>query len=246
LRDVLRVRRNETWYNYNRDDPKVFWADACETIISGLHLRGAHEKLGGILKRVAHRLQVPIVRRQQAVIRASGRVEAQLRDCGHILFLCYGNINRSALAEQHLKGLVAPDMQIFSCGFHMEDRRPLDPMMRKLAKESGILFGPWSSRTINQQLVSEAGLIFAMETAHLVRLFAEYPESRGRAFLLSCVTRPDTIPLEISDPYGGNAEAYRRCIRQITYATALISKIVRASHKVEFDSRLDRAGAASS
>lgn len=223
LRDVLCVTRGDVWYNRNPGDPKVFWADGWETIISQLHWR---ERSRGILRRFVGRLKRPILRHQQAAIRASGSLENLLKGCGHILFLCYGNINRSALAEQHLKGLVGPDVQVFSCGFHRTDRRPLDPMMRSLGNEYGISFGVWSSRTINRQLVSEADLIFAMETAHLVRLFAEYPESRGRAFLLSCVTRPNTIPLEIRDPHGGNPDAYRRCIREITYATTSISKTV--------------------
>jgi protein-tyrosine-phosphatase len=63
-----------------------------------------------------------------------------------------------------------------------------------------------------------------MEARHLVRLSSEYPDSRGRAFLLSCVSKPGTIPLEIRDPAGRAPEAYRQCIQEITKATASIAE----------------------
>jgi len=241
LQDVLRIRGNDAWYNRNKYDRKVFWADTFETIISQVRLFRGHKRSGGIVRRVVDRLRRPVVRYQQAAIRANGRVPSLLNTCRHILFLCYGNINRSALAEQYLRQLVGQKVKVSSCGFHGTDHRPLDATMRTLANEAGIYFGSWSSRTINRKMVSEADLIFAMETAHLVRLFSEYPESRGRAFLLSCVTRPNTIPLEIRDPFGGQPETYRRCIREVTYATTTISEILKRSRRNDqFEDRLDR------
>src|SRR5262249_28537008 len=146
----------------------------------------------------------------------------------HILFLCYGNINRSALAERHLKQLLPSDLQVSSCGFHAPDRRAADPLMCSLAREYGISLGAWSSRTINRELVMEADLIFAMEVKYLMRLFSEYPETRGRAFLLSCVTEPSTIPLEIQDPSGGTPKIYERCIREVMQATTAIAERTKA------------------
>src|SRR5207249_3004902 len=100
VRDVLRVRGSDAWYNRNKYDRKVFWADTCETIISQVRLFRRYKALRGIVRRVVERLRRPVVRYQQAAIRASGRVPTLLNSCRHILFLCYGNINRSALAEQ--------------------------------------------------------------------------------------------------------------------------------------------------
>jgi len=36
LTDVLRVRREDTWYNWRREDPKVFFADSFNTIMSNV------------------------------------------------------------------------------------------------------------------------------------------------------------------------------------------------------------------
>jgi protein-tyrosine-phosphatase len=93
-----------------------------------------------------------------------------------------------------------------------------------MAETSGIPFDEWSSRTISHELVANADLIFAMEAAHLVRLRSEYPEARGRSFLLSCVTEPKTIPLEIRDPHKRSPAIYQRCIQEVTYATTVIAE----------------------
>jgi protein-tyrosine-phosphatase len=228
LREVMRLGGNESWYNYNKQDQKVFWAETWQTVAQYLHPRPRKaRKKARLIFRVFNRLQGYIVRRRQEVIRARGEVPRLLSECKVVLFLCYGNINRSALAEQHLKQLLGPEAQVLSCGFHTPDCRPLDPKMRSLSGEFGIFFESWSSRTINRKLIARADFIFAMESAHLVRLFSEYPETRGRAFLLSTVTKPGTIPLEVRDPFRGTSEAYRRCIQEVTYATTIMSEALK-------------------
>jgi protein-tyrosine-phosphatase len=170
---------------------------------------------------------------EQRAIRARGELRERLARCNHVLFLCYGNINRSALAEQHLRQLAVPRLTISSCGFHVPDGRPLDPTMRALAKEASVDFPAWSSRTVSRELVASADLILAMEAGHLTRLRAEYPEVEGRAFLLSCVTSPGTIPLEIRDPFGGPPDVYQQCIAQVTSATAAIAEIKARTRRPE-------------
>jgi protein-tyrosine-phosphatase len=73
-------------------------------------------------------------------------------------------------------------------------------------------------------MVASADLILAMEASHLVRLREEYPEARSRSFLLSCVTKPGTLPLEIKDPYGRDHGAYLRCIHEIVFAVTAMSR----------------------
>jgi protein-tyrosine-phosphatase/predicted ATP-grasp superfamily ATP-dependent carboligase len=226
VRDVIRVGRDDRWYNFNPRDRKVFWADVRQTLASQF-LPVRRRRTRSLASRVANRAKILAARYEQAGVRARGDVRNLLEGAGRVLFVCYGNINRSALAEQHLRQLLGPRVQISSCGFHTPDGRPLDPAMRSLAETSGIPFDAWSSRTISHELVANADLIFAMEAAHLVRLRSEYPEARGRSFLLSCVTEPKTIPLEIRDPHKRSPAVYQRCIREITFATTAISNQLR-------------------
>jgi len=223
-REVLRIDRRDAWYNYNPDDWKVFWADTWQTLLSPIRKLRLCQTSRDVLTRILNRVRLPWVRHQQAQIRKRGDVLKLLTRNSRILFICYGNINRSALAEQHLKSLMAREVHVASCGFHTRDRRPIDPSMALLAQDVGVNFAGWSSRRINHDLISQADVIFTMETAHLIRLLSNYPQARGRAFLLSCVTKSGTTPLEIKDPFGGRPEDYRRCIKEITFATLAISE----------------------
>ena len=101
-RQVLGIHAGEHWYNYNPEDSKVFWAEASQALAS--YLRPTNN--AGIATRVWGRLKRPLVRYNQIRIRANRQVIDLLKQSRHVLFLCYGNINRSALAEQHLRQLV--------------------------------------------------------------------------------------------------------------------------------------------
>ncbi len=224
LLDVLRIRAGERWYNDNPADRALFWVDAWRTITTALPGSGAAPRLLG---RLFQRAQRPFVRRRQAALRARGAVVPGLHKGTKVLFLCYGNINRSALAEQYLRRLLGDDVSVSSCGFHGIEGRPLDPNMQRVAGECGVTLEPWSSKAISRRLVAAADIILAMEAAHLVRLREEYPEVQGRSFLLSCVTRPGTIPLEVEDPYGKPDLAYKRCLEEIVLATTAVAERLR-------------------
>jgi protein-tyrosine-phosphatase/predicted ATP-grasp superfamily ATP-dependent carboligase len=222
LRDVIRRSATERWYNYNPNDPRVFWADTWQTVKVQLFRSRSKHHPRGLTQRVFDRVKTSITYYQQQHIRARQDVQGLLNPSTRILFVCYGNINRSALAEQYLKQLLGSEAPVSSCGFHVPDGRPLDPTMRSLADAAGIRFGDWSSQTVSRKIVDDADIVFAMEARHIVRLVRAYPQARGRTFLLSCVTKPGTIPLEIEDPFGADAGIYNRCIQHITFATKII------------------------
>jgi protein-tyrosine-phosphatase len=238
LLQVFRLHRGDNWYNDNEADPALFWADAWRTVMSAIWpaMTKAPRRLFGRLYR---RSKLPIVRYQQWTLRARGGVSHLLGKGTRVLFLCYGNINRSALAEQYLKTLLKSDRLVSSCGFHGADGRPLDPTMTQTASECGILLEPWSSKTISRRMVAGAGLIFAMEAQHLIRLRTEYPEARSRSFLLSCVTKPGTIPLEIEDPYGRDRDAYFRCVHEIVFAVTAMSERMGSGPQADAGLRYD-------
>jgi predicted ATP-grasp superfamily ATP-dependent carboligase/protein-tyrosine-phosphatase len=162
---------------------------------------------------------------QQRIAQRTGRARSRVESAGEILFVCYGNINRSILAERHLasalKG-VASTIEIRSAGFHQEEGRPADPAMIREAAHSGLSLDGASSRVLDARIVDRADVIFAMEVKHLLRLHDEYPSTRRKAFLLSTVSAGD-VPLEISDPYGRSEAEYARCFREVTACTRAIA-----------------------
>lgn len=66
-----------------------------------------------------------------------------------------------------------------------------------------------------------------MEAKHLVRLYAEYPAARSRAFLLSCVTPPGTTALEIRDPFGKAQTDYERFLLEVFMATSSLCEMLK-------------------
>lgn len=174
------------------------------------------------------------IERAERKLRARGTlIHQRIPSAGSILFVCYGNINRSMLAEHHLKSLLArgTGVEIRSAGFHEEDRRPPDPSMVREAARHGLSYGEARSRRLDDPMIERADLILAMEVKHLVRLHDEFRASRGKAFLLSSVAGPADVGIEIADPYGGDETAFARCFREVTTCTRSIARAIDAGDR---------------
>lgn len=154
----------------------------------------------------------------------SGEVARRLASARQLLFICHGNINRSILAERYfLTQATGMPIACSSAGFHDETGRPADPAMIEAARQRGIDLSGASSRRINNNLISEADLIFVMEQRHYQRIAADYPEAIGRTFLLD----PQG---EIDDPYGKSPEAYAKCLTEVTCCVDRLAQLIGASN----------------
>ncbi len=140
----------------------------------------------------------------------NGEVARRLRAAHQILFLCYGNINRSALAERCFQARY-PGMAIacVSAGFHAEAGRPADPVMIEVAEKLGITLGDWHSHRLNKDMMEHSDIIFVMERQHYQRIANSYPAALPRTFLLD--PRGD-----IDDPYGKSPEIYADCAQKVS------------------------------
>ena len=141
---------------------------------------------------------------------ANGEVTNRLHEARQILFLCYGNINRSALAERCFKvrhsGIA---IACISAGFHETAGRPADPAMVKVAGKLGINLGGWLSHSLNKDMMDHSDIIFVMERQHYQRIANSYPTALQRTFLLD--PRGD-----IDDPYGKSPETYVDCAQKVS------------------------------
>jgi len=139
-----------------------------------------------------------------------------LNKTNNILFLCYGNINRSAAAESLcLQRNHSLAFNIQSAGFHSIDKRSADPAMVNIALQNNINMKNCSSSTVNTQMLDTANIIFVMEIEHLLRLEKEYPQYLHKVYLLGSLDPNPQTPLEITDPYGGSLDTYKTCFNQI-------------------------------
>ena len=162
--------------------------------------------------------------RKHRKIRKTGSLLRRLRDSKSVLFVCYGNINRSCVAHHYFakndpsRGKVS----VASAGFHQEAGREVDPVMKKIASSSSVSLEHASSRFIDQAMVDAADTILVMEVRHLIRIRTDFPGARSKSFLLAAAVQDTSFPLEIGDPYGQPYAEYERCFVQVTRAVDAI------------------------
>lgn len=142
-----------------------------------------------------------------------GVVHRATRDARRFLFVCYGNINRSPLAECLFRSLV-PDKRIGanSAGFHVEENRAADPIMIEVASARGIDLKNWSSRCLTSEMIDESDIVFVMELEHYVKICKLFPQACGKTYILSAGSN---VRPEIRDPYGRSRASYEECASHI-------------------------------
>jgi len=156
-----------------------------------------------------------------------GTVGRQLADARRLLFICYGNINRSALADL----LVRPYAEdsgytVVSAGFHAEGARDMDPVMRSLLEAEGLSAEGFSSTALTQDMLAGSDLVFVMEQRHYDRIVAMDPRAAERTFLLGAHENTEGWPAEIPDPYGCPRDQYMACYRRIAGAVDRLKSLM--------------------
>lgn len=117
-------------------------------------------------------------------------------DLRSVLFVCYGNICRSAFAgaywNQHGSLPAAR-----SVGFHGEGNRRTPPRISRLAKEFGVDLTGHRSSVVNLEAVEHATAIFVMDGQNTEDLLKAFPQARPKTWLLGSFGGVRAI----SDPY---------------------------------------------
>jgi len=164
-------------------------------------------------------------RRHQLSAWQNGLVANHLKQGNQVLFVCYGNINRSSLAERYFSK-IAPNtaLKVLSAGFHDEAGRPADPVMKEVAGEAGIDLKAWSSRQLNAEMLAQSSVVFVMELKHLQRIQQEFPQAAAKTFLLNAGARVDK-QIEIPDPYGKERVIYQKVCSQVMRCVELVAKL---------------------
>ena len=120
----------------------------------------------------------------------------------HVLFVCTGNICRSAFAEEAARSLF--DKSVFefsSAGTHAVSGAPATDSMVKAAAELDVDVSGHSATSLLE--CDKPDLVFGMEQHHLVAARNQFPDlDVSRIRLLD-------HPSAISDPYGLDLQTYR-------------------------------------
>ena len=90
-----------------------------------------------------------------------------------ILFVCHGNVNRSAAAEIIAK-VEYPDWEVKSCGLKTKDGKITAKKMRDVLNDAGYKTEGIRSTVITKELVDWADKIFYMDDANEKRFVEQF------------------------------------------------------------------------
>jgi protein-tyrosine-phosphatase len=138
------------------------------------------------------------------------------------VFVCFGNIMRSAMAEFLMRKALnerAPErveeIRIVSAGLHASPGCEAHPWMQEAAADLGISLATHRAKLLTREMVDAADAIFAMDFQNKAELLTLYPESAGKIHMLSAYAEGAWKYREIPDPYLENLEVTRYCARQL-------------------------------
>jgi protein-tyrosine-phosphatase len=187
--------------------------------------------VGRLLKGYYHRLaalsnEMLFYARQRRAWK-NGEVTNAISRAGSMLFLCYGNINRSALADVMVRAYAEDSgISVISAGFHQEAGRASDSVMVDVAGRFGVDMSAMRSTTVTEQLLRDSDIIFVMEKSHYDRLIAVDAALGKRVYLLGAHPNSAGWPVEIADPYGRARGSYIACYERIAEAVDTIKAVI--------------------
>jgi protein-tyrosine-phosphatase len=150
------------------------------------------------------------MREQQSQLMSS------LRTADTILFLCQGNINRSAFAAHKTRVTLPGDstLHLASAGFVPEEGRQPSRYSVMVAKTFGVDLSGHTSQIVTHELLTKSGVLFVMDRHQLQQLHEMDASVLQRTALLGALDQP-TSDWEIEDPDGKDYESYYRTYAKI-------------------------------
>ncbi len=133
-----------------------------------------------------------------AVGKYSGYSKLSPNETRRTVFVCKGNICRSALAEYYLK---QKGLTTASFGLHCNDGAPANATMIKVAGEQGISLRDHRTTSVESFEVTKGDLLVAMEPSQITHLKNIIGESDDIQFVLLGMFLTRRQPT-IVDPYG--------------------------------------------
>jgi protein-tyrosine phosphatase len=146
----------------------------------------------------------------------------------HIVFVCKGNICRSAFAEHYLRSRIESDLIIESCGLNVEQGSQVPPLEAiRSAERLGIDLQLHRSKPLVACDLAGSDLILAMEFNQYIYLINRYPKNKDKIRLLrDFASGFSRIFCNIDDPYGLALKDFNGCFKLIQDALDRLQEFV--------------------
>ncbi len=152
------------------------------------------------------------VRRLSVTKRLKTECINSLAEAKNILFVCYGNVNRSVFAEQYTRSILSEKQKEFftvrSAGTISKEGREASFEAQEIAKKYGVSLDTHRSVSVSPKIIDEADLIFYVDTKTRNELLSRFSGAAKKMYPLSFLA--SDVPEEIDDPYGKDSDYFRR------------------------------------
>jgi len=143
-----------------------------------------------------------------------------------IMFVCTGNICRSAMADKMLAKRVEEEnlnIEVYSSGTFAENGDYPTVEAIEAMEEYGVDLKQHRATNIRRSNIEEMDLILCATTTHKNMVLQLYPNLVGQVYTMKEYVGDTQNGIDISDPWGYDLAVYRKCAAEIE---KIIKKIV--------------------
>lgn len=143
-----------------------------------------------------------------------------------IMFVCTGNICRSAMAEKLMAKRIKEeklDAEIYSCGTFAENGDYPTIEAIEVMQEYDVDLKSHRANNIRKSDVEKMDLILTATINHKNMVLQLYPQLQGKVFTMKEYVGDIEDGIDIKDPWGSNISVYRMCAGELN---KIIEKII--------------------
>lgn len=154
-----------------------------------------------------------------------------LPERAHLLFVCYGNICRSPMAERYARRRLDQTevpATVESTGFHDTTGRESPAAAVEVAAAHDVDLGDHRSDQVSAEMLRTADLVLLMDVRNYRLLRDRFPAMVQKAAFLRVFGDGTRWSFEIADPYGGDRGSFDRAYGQVAGAVDGLVERIRA------------------
>ena len=148
-----------------------------------------------------------------------------------IMFICTGNICRSAMAhrmlEKKVDQLQIKNIEVFSCGIYAQNGDVPTYEANNVMKEYDVDLSKHKATNIQNSKITDMDLILCATNSHKIAVLDIYPELKDKVFTMKeyvNYNREYHDKINIKDPWGYDIDTYRSCASEIDECLELLIK----------------------
>src|SRR5262245_59937158 len=157
--------------------------------------------------------------------RQPGELGERVARAQTILFVCVGNIIRSAFAAEllRLRSLGRAHVRIRSAGLDATTDGPAHPTAVQCARRFGVDLSTHPTRRLKRSDIEEADLLLALEIDHVVEIHRRLAHYRHKVYLFGCL---NDDAQDVADPVYAPKDVFEACFERINCGVGRIVEML--------------------